>query len=135
MFEKVTFALALLGAAGVPAIASAQATDQADAMTVARDPHSGKLRAPTASELQTLKNGNGNGNANGSTIAPRSAPVPFMQKYHASGALGVRLNDEAMSSAVVTRTADGKLEMQCVEASHGDQAPHPAHTTLQPVTE
>lgn len=135
MFRKVTLAVALLGIASVPAIAGAQAIEQADAMTVTRDAHSGKLREPTAGELQTLKNGNGNGNANGSTIAPRSSPVPLLQKYHASGALGVRLNDDFMSSAVATRTADGKLEVQ--EVAHGESAPAPArvHTTLQPVTE
>lgn len=131
MLKKVTFALALLGAGSVPALAGAQAVEQADAMTVVRDPHSGKLRAPNAAELQALRNGN----ANGQSIAPRSEPAPLLQKYHASGARGVRLNDEFMSSSMVTRTADGKLEMQCLEPGHSGQAPHPAHTTLQPVTE
>jgi hypothetical protein len=131
MLKKVTFALALLGGASVPAIAGAQALEQADAMTVVRDPASGKLRAPNARELQELHNGY----ANGQSIAPRSEPAPLLQKYHSSGARGVRLNDEFMSSSVVTRTADGKLEMQCIEPGHSGQAPHPAHTTLQPVTE
>lgn len=131
MFKKATFALALLFAASVPAVAGAQALEPANAMTVVRDPHSGKLRAPTAAEMQALHSGNGNGQS----IAPRSTPAPLLQKYHASGARGLRLNDEFMSSSVVTRTVDGKLEMQCLEPGHSGQAPHPAHTTLQPVTE
>jgi hypothetical protein len=134
MFKKVTFALALLGAAGVPAAAGAQALDQAaDALTVVRDAATGKLRAPTADELQALRNSNGN--ANGRTMAARAASAPTQQKYHSTGAQGVRLNDDFMSSSVVTRTADGKLEMQCLEPGHSGQAPHAAHTSLQPVTE
>lgn len=131
MLKKITFTLALLGAASVPAVAGAQAPEQANAMTVVRDPVNGKLRAPTADELQALQNESANGRA----MAPRSAPVPLLQKYHASGARGVRLNDEFMSSSVVARSADGKLEMQCLEPGHSAQAPHPAHATLQPVTE
>jgi hypothetical protein len=130
MFKKAIFTLALLGAASVPAIAGAQAVEQANAITVARG-HDGKLRAPTAGELQALQNGNGNG----LTMAPRSTPVPLMQKYHSSGARGVRLNDEFMSSVVATRTADGKLEVQEVAAGQSVPAAQPAKTTLQPVTE
>jgi hypothetical protein len=132
MFKKVTFALALLGAAGVPAAAGAQALDQAaDALTVVRDAATGKLRAPTADELQALRNSN----ANGRTMAARAASAPTQQKYHSTGAQGVRLNDDFMSSSVVTRAADGKLEMQCLEPGHSGQAQHAAHTSLQPVTE
>jgi hypothetical protein len=61
--------------------------------------------------------------------------VPTQQKYHSTGAQGLRLNDEFMSSSVVTRTADGKLEMQCLEPGHSGMAAHAAHTSLQPVTE
>jgi hypothetical protein len=134
MFKKVTLALALIGAAGVPAVAGAQAIEQkADAIAVVRDPHSGKLRAPTADEQKALNNGNGNGN--GSSIAVRAAAVPTQQKFHSTGARGLRLNDEFMSSSVVTRTADGKIEMQCLEPGHKGMAPHTAHASLQPVTE
>lgn len=129
MLKKLTCALALLGAASLPAVACAQALAQADAVTVTRDPGSKKVRTATAGEVQDLHKGNGY------TTPPRSTPVPLLQKYHSSGARGVRLNDEFMSSSVVTRATDGKLEMQCLEPGHTGQAPHPAHTTLQPVTE
>jgi hypothetical protein len=134
MFKKVTLAVALLGAAGLPAIAGAQAFEPTgNAMTVVRDAHTGKLRAPTAAELQELKNNNGN--AYGRTIAARADAAPTQQKYHSTGAQGLRLNDGFMSSSVVTRTADGKLEMQCLEPGHSGMAPHAPHTSLQPVTE
>lgn len=134
MFKKVTLALALIGAAGVPAVAGAQAIEQkADAITVVRDAQSGKLRPATAEEQKALHNNNGNGN--GSGIAARASAVPTQQKFHSSGARGLRLNDEFMSSSVVTRTADGKVEMQCLEPGHNGMAPHAAHTSLQPVTE
>jgi len=132
MLKREKLALVLLAA--LPAIASAQTFQPtADAMTVARDPHTGKLRAPTAEDLQALNKGNGN--ANGSAIAVRAAAVPTQQKFHPSGAQGLRLTDEFMSSSVVTRTADGKLVMQCLEPGHKDMAPHAAHTSIQPVTE
>jgi hypothetical protein len=125
MFKREKLALVLLAA--LPAIASAQ--------TVARDPHSGKLRAATAEEIQALKNANANATANGSAIAVRSDTLPTQQKFHPSGAQGLRLTDEFMSSSVVTRTADGKLVMECLEPGHKDMAPHAAHTSIQPVTE
>jgi hypothetical protein len=125
MFKREKLALVLLAA--LPAIASAQ--------TVARDHHTGKLRAATAEEIQALKNSNANVAANGSAIAVRSDVLPTQQKFHPSGAQGLRLTDEFMSSSVVTRTADGKLVMECLEPGHKDMAPHAAHTSIQPVTE
>jgi hypothetical protein len=125
MFKREKLALVLL--AVLPAIAGAQ--------TVARDHHSGKLRAATAEEIQALKNANANVVANGSAIAVRADALPTQQKFHPSGAQGLRLTDEFMSSSVVTRTADGKLVMECLEPGHKDMAPHAAHTSIQPVTE
>jgi hypothetical protein len=136
MLKKVTTALALLGAAGLPAVAGAQALEQTpNAMAVVRDANTGKLRAPTADELQSLNNGNGNGNGNGRSIAVRADAAPTQQKFHPTGAQGLRLTDAFMSSEVATRGADGKITMQCLESGHADMAPHAAHTTIQPVTE
>lgn len=132
MSKREKLVLALLAA--LPAVAGAQAIQSsAEAMTVARDPHTGQLRAATAEDLQALNNGNGN--ANGRTIAARADAAPTQQKFHPSGAQGLRLTDEFMSSSVVTRGADGKLVMQCLEPGHKDMAPHAAHTSIQPVTE
>jgi hypothetical protein len=48
-------------------------------------------------------------------VAPQQAPL---EKFHARGARGVRLTDEAISSSVAVRNADGSIGMQCFE-SHG----------------
>ncbi|TFW34555.1 post-PEP-CTERM-1 domain-containing protein [Massilia horti] len=136
MFKKVksghwlavALGLTLLG--GLPLAASAQeiGSEPADQLTVVRDGATGKLRAPTSEELQTL-------HKSGARNRMRASPAPTLQKFHPNGAVGVRLNDEFMTQAVVTRTADGKLVKQCLEPGHNGQAPHPAHTILQPVTE
>lgn len=120
----VALGLTLLG--GLPLAASAQAS--ANGMTVVRDAATGQLRAPTAEEQQTLQEA-------GARTQMRAAPAPTLQKYHSNGAHGARLTDEFMTTAVVTRAADGRLQMQCLEPGHSGQTPHPAHTQLQPVTE
>jgi hypothetical protein len=105
------------------------AVQPADAQTVSRDAATGKLRAATPEEqaaLQALK----------ATRQARVAPKPTLQKFHSTGAAGVRLNDEFLSSSVAVRTPDGKIEMICNEA-HGSEPAmshvHAAATT--PVTE
>lgn len=99
-----------------------------DSQVVTRDADTGKLRPATAAEqakLQSLK-----------TLQAREAPKPTLQKFHGSGATGVRLTDEFLTAATVVRKADGKLDMVCTDA-HGSQPAaahvHPAANT--PVTE
>jgi hypothetical protein len=137
-WKTIAAGLALLGAAALPAHAAdlqaeqpaeQAATAPADAITVVRDAETGKLRAPTAQELETLQQA---GQAKKSRVAP-AAPL---QKFHPNGAIGVRLTDEFMSTAVVVRNAKGGLDMQCLEPGHSAQAAHSAssHAT-QPVEE
>lgn len=125
--------LALLGAAALPLSATAQTQPAqeagADAMTVVRDAETGKLRAPTADELAVM-----NQKAAGARTL-RSAPPPPMQKFHASGAQGVRLTEQMVSATVMVRTADGKLAAQCVESHDAAEGIHKAghiHTNKAP---
>lgn len=118
MFQKHQSGQRLLCAAGimlallglVSQSAAAQEA-QSDAMTVVRDAKTGKLRSPTAEEHAALK-----AQASSDKRAMRVAPQVFQQKYHASGARGVRLTDEFTSSAVAVRKPDGSVEMQCFDS-------------------
>jgi hypothetical protein len=108
--------LAALFAALALAMPAAGAAEQ-PGMVVARDPHTGQLRAPTQAELQALR-------AHGAAamlgkVAP-AAPAVVARK---DGVRQVRLGENAMVYSVVTRDANGKLVAQCV---HGEQAANDA---------
>lgn len=126
----------LLGAAAALALcacalpAAAQQAQQdvvqsADAQTISRDPVTGQLRAATPEEQAALV-------ALKAARQARISPKPLVQKFHKSGAAGLELNDEFLTSAVAVRTADGKIQMICDEA-HGDQ-PAAAHVHTAPNT-
>lgn len=112
--------LSALALAAMPLVAQAHDDDHGaapDRMVVVRDAETGKLRAPTAAELETM-------NAQASRQAPARAGsvlATTLQKTHASGARGVRLTDEFMSYSVITRAADGTLTKQCVEGAQNAQ--------------
>lgn len=94
-----------------------------DALTVARDPATGRLRAPTAEEAQELaRQRQAQGLAQGQqrsltarSAAPAQASAPLIRS-HRGGAASVRVTEEFASHSVVKRTADGKLVQQCVTA-------------------
>jgi hypothetical protein len=95
-------------ALAVPLAAGAAEPDQ-DAMTVVRDPQTGKLRAPTADEVRALR---------ASTLKPNAQPVLPAPKPTATtrpdGTRAINLGERAMVFAVMTRGADGKLAGHCV---------------------
>ena len=125
-WKTVGAGLALLGAAALPTHAAdlqanqsdeQAATAPADAIAVVRDAETGKLRAPTEQEMETLRQA-------GQARKSRVAPAATLQKFHPSGATGVRLTDEFMSTAVVARNAKGGLDMQCLEPGHSALGVH-----------
>lgn len=99
--------LALLGLGGQALAQQEQPAPAADSITVVRDAETGKLRDATPAE--------------------RAAGVVLLQHRLGGGAQGARLTDEFMSSSVAVRKADGKLEMQCLEA-HGSDAKAAPHS-------
>lgn len=121
--------LASLAIASVPAVAGepvAQSAPSADQITVVKDKRTGKLRNATAQEHKELMDA-------AAEHSPRVAPGRALQKWHASGASGIRMTDELMSTAVAVRNADGSIGMQCHEShEHGE---HAAPAAVQPVTE
>jgi hypothetical protein len=90
--------------AAAPQEADVPTTVAPDAQVVVRDAATGRLRAPTASESQTL-------HAEGAKL--RRVIRPTMQKTHPSGARGVRLNEEFMNYSVVIKQPDGRLVEYC----------------------
>lgn len=115
-----------LAALSTPVLA--QEAPAADQLTVVRDAETGKFRAPTAAELSALQ-------ASGlrvRSVHAMAAQRP-LQKFHHSGAHGVRMTDEFAASEVVVRQPDGTLASQCVDG-HADSTTATQHP-LAPVTE
>lgn len=119
MDETKRQATSLAAVLSVLVLAAAPAVQAADGvgMRVVRDPVTGRLRAPTPEEAQAMdaqearlraeKAAAATGGAKGA--AP--APMEFRQ---ANGSVRYRVGDAFLSYSVVTRKADGSLDMQCV---------------------
>lgn len=107
-----TLALAVLPVAAVAHGDDHDKSSAGDRLVVVRDPETGKLRAPTAADLEAL----GARASRQAEVRIGAAAAP-LQKAHASGARGARLTDEFMSYSVVTRAADGRLVKQCVDGA------------------
>lgn len=132
MSKPILLCALALAVLPVAALAHGDNHDKApagDRLVVVRDPETGMLRAPTAAELEAM-----------AARASRQAEVRIgaaaapQQKAHASGARGVRLTDDFMSYAVVTRAADGRLVKQCVDGAQNipaalDAAPNAASSS------
>jgi hypothetical protein len=56
-----------------------------------------------------------------------------VRKFHSSGAGGIELNEEAMTSVLAVRGADGKIRMVCEDAHGGE--PNAAHVHAAPTTQ
>lgn len=100
------------------AVAALLAASGASAATVARDPVTGELRAPTAAEAQALSQPAGTGRgAVKAAAAPRGMltgrinPQPVQ---HADGSVEHELDESTLSFSVATRNADGSISQACV---------------------
>lgn len=101
----------VLAAAEAPPAAPSQASP-APGLTVARDPVTGKLRAPTTAERQALLRQSQAG------LAARPAPAAVTGRL---GEKTVHLGERNLVYAVVQRDANGKLERHCVNGSQAAQ--------------
>lgn len=131
--KSMTLGAALVGSAlgGLPLASLAQdAPASTHNMTVVRDAETGQLRAPTAAEISALQLRA----ARTSTL--RTGPTATtQQKFHASGARGVRLTDAFMSQSVAVRRADGTVDATCVHTQDAADAALRAPVTAQLETE
>ncbi|WP_342118411.1 post-PEP-CTERM-1 domain-containing protein [Pseudoduganella sp. OTU4001] len=118
--------LALAAALPLHAQEAAQAEPVAQQLTVVRDAETGKLRAPTAEEQAAIQN------PKQAQRMRQAAPQPLIQKFHKSGAQGVRLNSEYGSMAVAVRGEDGKLNKLCFDRHDVAEATVQGHTHIAP---
>jgi hypothetical protein len=108
--------LALLGL--VSQASAQEAVQSSDALTVVRDAGTGQLRNATAEEHAAMQAQGAQANARVRTL--RASPQAFQQKFHASGARGVRLTDEFTNSVRAERQPDGSIATY--ESSNADQS-------------
>jgi len=90
---------------GAPATAPAPA--KASGIMVFVDPTTRQIRQPDASEIGTL----GSASQSSTAAVPPTAPRTIQGT---GGAVGLLLDDSAMSFMVATRKSDGKLDVECV---------------------
>jgi hypothetical protein len=102
-------------------------------MVVVRDPQTGQLRAPTATEMQALtkqrpSQSQGLSQGQGRALAAPAKPTGVTR---ANGTRRVYMGDKNQVYTVVTRDAEGKLVKQCVQGEEAAKAAvdHPATTT------
>jgi hypothetical protein len=102
--EKLIAALPLAALFAAVALHTPPAAAQ-EGMVVVRDPQTGQLRAPDATEMQTLTK------KPQSLVAP-SAPTLVTRKDRVRQ---VRMGENSQVFTVVNRDADGKLVNHCVQ--------------------
>lgn len=112
----LAFASAALALAAFASPAAVAADDNAG-MRVVRDGVTGELRAPTHEEFKAMQDEEKAAKAaartaGGSAPAATSAPPTRLQR--ADGSKGMRVGDAFLTYSVVTRKADGSLDMDCV---------------------
>ncbi len=124
--SRICAAGVLIAASTLALAAPAWAAEQpapapvADGLVVVRDAETGLLRAPTAEEAAALT---ATSKAGATTRTGAKGAATFQTKLHASGAVGVRLNDDTASYSVVVKRADGTLVAACLESrSEAEQA-------------
>jgi hypothetical protein len=89
----------------------------ANSMTVVRDAQTGKLRAPTADELQALL-----ATARAPAQAARTRANPAAAAFRsASGGAGLHLGEDAFAYSVARRNLDGSLTEVCVTGAQAAQ--------------
>jgi hypothetical protein len=132
MSLKLSSSVGLIGCAlSLTLVTAAQAQQAATAapsqsevgMRVSIDPATREIRPVTADEAATLDRQDGKA----AKSAQRSKPVTLTSR--ATGAKGVRLGEEHMSYATVTRAANGQLQMECTESGN-----HAGHDHAAPAT-
>lgn len=108
-------AMVACGTIAISSAAFAAAPPQQSGMVVVRDPQTGQLRAPTASEFRAL-------HALSSALqAGQPAPKTLVRP---DGTVQRSVGAEGMSYTVVSRGKDGKLSIECVS---GEPDAHKAH--------
>ncbi|WP_157281351.1 post-PEP-CTERM-1 domain-containing protein [Pelomonas sp. Root1237] len=84
-------------------------------MRIVRDPVTGQLRPPTADEAKAMDEAAAKARADAAAAAPGTNPdTRDPVEIRTTNGVRYRVNDAFLSYSVVTRKADGSLDMQCV---------------------
>ena len=128
MSSSTSMALAALLAAGAFSLPAAASADQQEGMVVVRDAHTGQLRNATPAEVKALRAQQTRAAAWSGRESRRAAVT-----VRANGTMQKHLGESRMVYSVVSRDADGKLGMQCVNGEDAANAAlaHPAPATQQ----
>jgi hypothetical protein len=93
---------------------AAQAADGVG-MRIVRDPATGQLRAPTADEAKAMDEAEAKARADRAAANPAgTADTRAPAEVRTSNGVRYRVNDSFLSYSVISRKADGTLDMQCV---------------------
>jgi ABC-type amino acid transport substrate-binding protein len=104
-------ALALAALAAAP---TAQA--QATGMRVTKDADTGKLRAATAEEAATLDASSAKAkSASSAKRGLRTGKLNPQAIHHTDGTVEQELDESSLTYSVMTRKADGSMELTCVD--------------------
>jgi hypothetical protein len=107
---------ALVALTALVVSSAAFAADGKDGMKVVRDAATGELRAPTPAEAQTM-HAQEKAKAPSKAVGMLTGAVEPQQKLMANGTVMMELTEDSMVYSVVTKKADGSLDMQCVTGS------------------
>jgi hypothetical protein len=98
-----------------------------EGQTVAKDQRTGKLRNATAAEAKQLNELRAADRAaQKAARAASGAPAAGVARLQQNGIVAAHVDEESVSYSVMHRTADGKLEADCI---HGKTAAEAALTT------
>ncbi|HEY8878000.1 MAG TPA: hypothetical protein VIN03_10580 [Roseateles sp.] len=85
-------------------------------MRIVRDPVTGQLRPPTAEEAKAMDEAAAKARSDAAAAAPGANPdIRDPVEIRTTNGVRYRVNDAFLSYSVVTRKADGSLDMQCVQ--------------------
>lgn len=116
---------ACCAAASAPVHAQASGASQPsgqEGMIVVRDPQTGQMRAPSAAELQALRQ---------AAPAAKAAPVQPKMVVGPDGRRHVRLGESGHVYSVVKRDAEGRLDRHCVQGeAAAERAVKDAHSAV-----
>jgi hypothetical protein len=111
--SKLSLALPFTVLLALPAFAAQPAAPAQEGMVVVRDPQTGQMRAPTAAEIQALRQA--------APAAAQAAAAPKMV-VGPDGRRHVQLGESAMVYSVATRDSEGKLSRHCFKGEAAAQA-------------
>jgi hypothetical protein len=109
--------------ASEPAAADSDATGTFAGVTVAIDPATGRLRAPTASEQAALRSAATRMRTDTSMSLAKPGPKTRAEaertmRRHPDGRVSMQVSEDMMSNVTATQQADGSIVI-----THGDHAP------------